>query len=99
VQPTATDPDQLRLEIRQLQERSSREQKETMDALTARLGRPLKDWAYSVCGNSEPDGVHRQTVIYFTRTEAPEVFAVRDQNALLWRQQREELRQFFAGLP
>ncbi|MBL8728236.1 MAG: hypothetical protein JNM25_07395 [Planctomycetes bacterium] len=96
---TATDPDQMMLEIRRARERSSQDQKATMEALTARLGEPMKDWAYSLQTTREPDGVPRQTVIWFTRAADPQVFEVRDRLSELRRQQREDLKQFFARLP
>jgi hypothetical protein len=96
---TATSPEEMAIEWRASSERARRVRKETMQDLTNRLGKPLRDWAYTSCSTYEPDGIPRSTIVYFTHADAPEVFACRERIVSLWRQEREELRQFFASLP
>lgn len=76
-----------------------RAQSEMLAELTTLYGEPLRDWAYSACATSEPDGVSRQTVVYFTRPDAPEVFACRDRWSAAHKENDLMLRQFFARLP
>lgn len=93
-----TDLANLSQQMREAKDEQTRIQRAAMEVLTTRLGRPLKDWAYSVFSTHEPDGVGRVTVVYFTHDQAPEVFAGRQKRTDLVYEQRRELRQFFAEL-
>ena len=96
---TARDPAELARQAHALATRSGQDQREMQDILTVRLGQPMRDWAYSACATSQPDGVGRQTIVYFTRRDAPEVFACRDTLLGLRPNNHDELRRFFANLP
>ncbi|MBL9075922.1 MAG: hypothetical protein JNL08_00380 [Planctomycetes bacterium] len=95
----AADPEELVRQHRQRAERDQRDQQEMMATLTGRLGTPMRDWGYSVCGTVEPDGIARKTIVFFTRAAAPEVFACRDRVAEFERARRAALQQYFASLP
>jgi len=95
----ATDPHELAIEWKIQSERAREEEKNTISELKARLGQPMRDWAYSSCGTHEPDGIPRSTVVYFTRADAPEVFACRERIVALYKERRADLRSFFASLP
>ncbi|MBX3464380.1 MAG: hypothetical protein KF830_14520 [Planctomycetes bacterium] len=93
-----SDPEGLLRQHRERADRDQRDQQEMMDALAGRLGKPMQDWGYSVCGTVEPDGIPRKTIVFFTRASAPDVFACRDRIAEAERVRRTALREFFASL-
>lgn len=95
----ASDPVELARQTQLAATSGQRAQREMMAELTARHGQPMRDWAYSSCGTSEPDGVARQTIVYFTRGDAPDVFACREEWAAAKKANEAALRQFFASLP
>lgn len=53
--------------------------KEAMDELSSTYGPVMKDWGYSDMASSEPDGVSRNNIVYWTRAEEPEFFRLQDQ--------------------
>lgn len=95
----ATDPEEMVRQHRQRSERDQQDQQEMMATLVGRLGTPMRDWGYSVCGTVEPDGIARKTIVFFTRAAAPEVFACRDRAVESERLRRAALQQYFASLP
>jgi hypothetical protein len=64
-------------------------------ALTNRLGKPMKDWAFSILSTVSPDGVPCVTTVYFTATQAPDLFQCRRDLENLVTERRSALRQFF----
>jgi hypothetical protein len=96
---TTVDPQAWVRERREFDKRAKADQQEMMQALTARLGRPMRDWGYSVCATTEPDGIARQSIVYFTRADAADVFRCRDGLTELRVEERDELRRFFASQP
>lgn len=89
--PAWSDPDAMQAYTKAQQARS----KKLLEDLTARLGEPLVDWAYTSISSSEPDGVPRQTIVYFMQRDAPEVFAARSAMDDLQRERDQALRDFF----
>ena len=53
--------------------------KVAIDELESVYGPMLKDWGYSNMASSEPDGVSRNNIVYWTRAEEPEFFRLHDQ--------------------
>ena len=83
--------------------KASRDQREAstrqLDDLTARLGKPLEDWGYSKFSSTKPDGIPRQTIVYYTAAQEPQLFEVRKRLMSTARDHREAVRQFFARIP
>ena len=94
-----TDPMQQALQMKAQTESTQKELRETMAALSLRLGRPMQDWAFSVLSTKPPGEVGYITVVYFTVRQAPELFACRQRMKDLDVEQRRDLRQFFSNLP
>ncbi|MBX3465240.1 MAG: hypothetical protein KF830_18890 [Planctomycetes bacterium] len=95
----ADDPQEAARRVTESTEESHRMQKVMMADLESRLGVPMRDWAYSQAATTEPDGIPRLAIVYFTRAQAPEVFANGDRQTELSRQRGHAVRQFFATLP
>lgn len=93
------DPARLAFALRRDQEQQKRDQQEGEKELATRLGTLMQDWAYSQCSTIEPDGVPRTTLVYYTRAQAPDVFAGRARMSELAHERRRVLRQFFDDLP
>ena len=53
--------------------------KVAIDELESVYGPMMKDWGYSNMASSEPDGVSRNNIVYWTRAEEPEFFRLHDQ--------------------
>lgn len=96
---TEVDPERIAFAVRQDQERARRDHEEAVAELGGRLGKLMQDWAYSLCSTLEPDGVPRTTLVYYTRAQAPAVFAGRVRISELSGERTQELRQFFTALP
>ncbi|MBL8751058.1 MAG: hypothetical protein JNK78_18005 [Planctomycetes bacterium] len=73
--------------------------KQRAEMLENRLGKRLVDWAYTVFWGSEPDGVARSNIVWFTKHQEPGVFEVRSRMFALSEQHQAELKQFFADIP
>jgi len=53
--------------------------KVAIDELESVYGPMMKDWGYSNMASTEPDGVSRNNIVYWTRAEEPEFFRLQDQ--------------------
>lgn len=70
-----------------------------LEVLAVRLGREGVDWSYASTSSSEPDGVSRMNIVWFTRAGEPEVFRQRDEQVALTKRRHEAYLQFFRDLP
>lgn len=57
-------------------------------------GPMMKDWNYSNMTSSEPDGVGRNNIVYWTRAEEPELFQQQDQFGALQKHHWNVVREF-----
>lgn len=57
-------------------------------------GPMTKDWNYSNMTSSEPDGVGRNNIVYWTRAEEPELFRLQDQFGALQKHHWNVVREF-----
>ena len=89
--PSWSDPEAMRAYTSGQQAQS----KNLLADMAAKLGKPLVDWAYTSISSAEPDGVPRQTVVYFMFRDAPEVFEARRQLDESQSRRDQVLREFF----
>lgn len=68
--------------------------KEAMDELSSTYGPVMKDWGYSDMASSEPDGVSRNNIVYWTRAEEPEFFRLQDQFGAMQKRHWGIVREF-----
>jgi hypothetical protein len=79
--------------------RQREEQAKTMERLSTRLGAPMRDWAFSVLSSVGPDGRGHVTTVYFTRAQAADLFACRDEMSDVVQERRRAAAELIAALP
>ncbi len=85
--------------LREMQERQSKMLQQGREVLGVRLGREMKDWTCSVLGTVTPNGDGYKTIVYFTASQAPDLFSCRGEMMALRRTLREDLKRYFATIP
>ena len=88
-----------RAEYARVQEKARVASQQMLEILAVRLGREGVDWSYASTSSSEPDGVSRMNIVWFTRPGEPEVFRQRDEQVALTKQRHEAYLKFFRDLP
>lgn len=86
-------------EYAQVMEKARVASQQMLEVLAVRLGREGVDWSYASTSSSEPDGVSRMNIVWFTRAGEPEVFRQRDEQVALTKRRHEAYLQFFRDLP
>lgn len=69
--------------------------KEAQQRFADRFGRDGIDWAWAVAPSSEPDGVPRQNIVYFIRSNETEVFRWREEERTITLERDRAYREFF----
>lgn len=88
--------------IAAMQQERKRQQEElakTQHLLQEKYGTPLKDWGYTILSSIGPGGNGYVTTVYFTRAQAADLFACRDEMAGLLRERQSALTEFFLNQP
>jgi len=69
--------------------------KEAQQRLADSFGRDGIDWAWAVAPSSEPDGVPRQNIVYFIRSNEAEVFRWREEERTITQERHRAYSRFF----
>jgi hypothetical protein len=73
-------------------------QKDTVGELSRKYGSPMKDWGYADMSTTEPDGICRMNLVYWTRMEEPDFFRLQDACSTMQIEHISRARAFFDGL-
>jgi hypothetical protein len=75
------------------------QQTRVFESVSARHGVVMQDWGFSLVVTSEPDGVSRRTIVFYTKQASPEPFVARDEIASMERRRAAAVENFFSQLP
>jgi len=73
-------------------------QKDAVGELSRKYGSLMKDWGYADMSTTEPDGICRMNLVYWTRMEEPDFFRLQDACSTMQIEHISRARAFFDGL-
>lgn len=66
----------------------------TMREMSSVLGKQMKDWGYTNMATTEPDGVSRNNIVFWTRAEEPAFFLLQDACSQMEKEHYNRVREF-----